>query len=80
MIIGTVTRKSNTLIFQELQSSNLVNNITINELCKIISEKIGYGCNFDELKIAIVDTERKNIFHFSVASVTYSINLELDNE
>lgn len=76
MIIGTVYSNGQTLIFKELVSSDLVNNMTINELCNYIADKVSYDAiNTKVLKIAIIDTERKNIFHFSIENVYFSLKL-----
>lgn len=76
MIIGTVNRKGTTLIFRELKASEFVNGATINELCNIITEQLNYDIIDHDLKIAIINTEIKSIFHFSVAEITVSLTLD----
>lgn len=80
MIIGTVSRQGQTLIFQELKASALVNDLTIGELCDILAEKIRYNRIDTDLNISIIDTERKNIFHLTVEDIKVSITLEINKD
>jgi len=80
MIIGTVSRLGMTLIFQELKASNLVNDLTISEFCDCITNKLSRDIIDTDLKIAIIDTERKNIFYFNIDNILFSITLEQDKE
>ena len=76
MIIGTVSRKGQTLLFKELKASTLVNDLTISEFCDIITNFISYERIDTDLNITIIDTERKNIFHFTIDDIKVSITLE----
>lgn len=80
MIIGTVSMEGQTLIFRELEASALVNDLTIGELCDIIAEQISYESIDTDLKISIIDTERKNIFYLTVEDIKISITLELNKD
>lgn len=80
MIIGAVSRQGQTLIFQELKASELVNDLTINELCDIITDTISYARIYTDLNIAIIDTERKNIFYLTVEDIKISITLEVNKD
>lgn len=80
MIIGTVSRQGQTLIFQELKASALVNDLTIGELCDIITNSISYDSIDTDLNIAIIDTVRKNIFYLTVEDIKISITLEINKE
>lgn len=80
MIIGTVSREGETLIFKELKASALVNDLTICELCDIIAERISYEEIDADLKISIIDTERENTIYLTVDTIKVSVTLEIDKD